>query len=769
MAHDVFISHVEEDADVALELALRLEQKGFSTWCYEVDSSAGVSYLDQVEKAIEQCKAIALVISRDSLGSHEVTTEVDFGHQTRKPFIPILRGIEHVEFQARQPRWRLVLGTATSVRIPGAGIDAIVPRVIDGLRKLGVARKKKPNAERLAALRKAIQEPPPEPDERLPRRSGGREPPRPPEPQPTPLQRAYEAAKRWASRPVVWLPAVLAVLVGAVVVGIVALVGVLRSGDGGAGGAVPTATTTVGTPPPVAQVPCGRSPGESGSQPGIWVTVPQIPSSAWSTGPRDGIEYGAAAVSWEDAEIEKWLSNPLQDGDSEQWVSDAAAGYKVFYPLEGGSTGAPPGAQILVEVYYEGSSPSGMPIPVWLRQGTYEVQGDGSWKGQTSFPDLVRIGQDERVGVWVSLVQRGWAAGLAGLTNSGYLAGCAIVISPSVAVDTPEPGELQGAGGLGPSARVLWVFHSALIWSSPAVVDGLVYFGSFDGYVHALDASTGEERWRFQTGGEVWSSPAVADGKVYIGSGDYSLYALNAVTGEQLWRFETGAQVNSSPTVADGVVYVGSTDGCVYAVDAATGKVLWRFQTEDWVWSSPAVIGGTVYIGSKDKYVYALDAATGELRWRFRTGGLVASSPAVVDAVVYVGSGDNSVYALDAVTGQQIWRFQTGGQVTSSPAVVAGVVYVGSEDNHVYALHAATGDEAWRFGTGKVSWSSPTVADGVVYIGSEDNSLHALDAVTGRDIWHLRTGAEMWSSPTVADGVVYVGNVNGFLYAVALH
>jgi len=649
MAHDVFISHVDEDADVALGIAIGLEQEGFRTWCYEVDSSAGVNYLDEVQNAIKQCKAIALVISRDSLGSHEVSTEVDFGHQTRKPFIPIRRGIEHVDFLARQPRWELVLGTATSVRIPAAGIEAIVPRVIDGLKKLGVARRGKPNAERLAALRNAIQESPPKPDEQKRGEATG-----PFEPQPTPLRRAYEAAKKRASRPVVWLPAALAVSTGAAVLGIVALAGVLRSGDGGAGGAVPTATTTVGTPPPVAQVPCGRSPGESGSQPGIWVTVPQIPSSAWSTGPRDGIEYGAAAVSWEDAEIEKWLSNPLQDGDSEQWVSDPAAGYKVFYPLEGGSTGAPPGAQILVEVYYEAWSPRNMPMPVWLRQGTYEVQGDGSWKGQTSFPDLVRIGQDERLGVWVSLVESGRAEGLAGLTNSGYLAGCAIVISPSVAVDTPELGELQGVGGLGPSARVLWVFHSALIWSSPAVVDGLVYFGSFDGYVHALDASTGEERWSFQTGGEVWSSPAVADGRVYIGSGDYYLYALNAVTGEQLWQFETGAQVNSSPTVADGVVYVGSTDGCVYAVDAATGKLLWRFQTEDWVWSSPAVSGSIVYIGSRDKYVYALDAATGEERWRFQTGGTI-SPPAVAQGVAYITSGDGYAYALDTTTLEERW------------------------------------------------------------------------------------------------------------------
>ena len=61
------------------------------------------------------------------------------------------------------------------------------------------------------------------------------------------------------------------------------------------------------------------------------------------------------------------------------------------------------------------------------------------------------------------------------------------------------------------------------------------------------------------------SSPAVANGVIYIGSGDDSVYALNAATGAKLWSYHTGNQVFSSPTVANGVVYVGSGDGNMYA------------------------------------------------------------------------------------------------------------------------------------------------------------------------------------------------------------
>jgi hypothetical protein len=69
--------------------------------------------------------------------------------------------------------------------------------------------------------------------------------------------------------------------------------------------------------------------------------------------------------------------------------------------------------------------------------------------------------------------------------------------------------------------------------------------------------------------GQVFSSPAVANGVVYVGSDDSNVYALNATTGAKLWGFTTGYWVYSSPAVANGTVYVGSVDGNVYAIGNA--------------------------------------------------------------------------------------------------------------------------------------------------------------------------------------------------------
>jgi outer membrane protein assembly factor BamB len=66
--------------------------------------------------------------------------------------------------------------------------------------------------------------------------------------------------------------------------------------------------------------------------------------------------------------------------------------------------------------------------------------------------------------------------------------------------------------------------------SSPAVANGMVYFGSGDSYVYALDAATGALRWKGPSGDVVHSSPAIAGGNLIIGSWDSFVYAVDATS-----------------------------------------------------------------------------------------------------------------------------------------------------------------------------------------------------------------------------------------------
>jgi serine/threonine protein kinase len=331
----------------------------------------------------------------------------------------------------------------------------------------------------------------------------------------------------------------------------------------------------------------------------------------------------------------------------------------------------------------------------------------------------------------------------------------------AIAIVVTRPGTALTVPGL------RWSYTTAgKISSSPVVAGGIVYIGSDDDRVYALDAATGVVRWTYTTAGNIFtSSPAVAGGTVYIGSQD-EVYALDAATGAVRWIYTAAGPVDSSPVLADGTVYIGSNDKEVYALDAATGHRRWAYATAGIVFSSAVVTGGTVYIGSGDDDLYALDAATGHRRWSYPTRGKVFSRPAVSGGIVYVGSDDHKMYALDAVTGRLRWSYTTAGKVASSPVVAGGVVYFGSNDHKVYALDAMTGRVRWSYTTGGKVFSSPVVSGGVVYIGSNDDKVYALDAATGHKYWAYATGGSVDSSPAVKGGIVYIGSSDHKVYAL---
>lgn len=319
-------------------------------------------------------------------------------------------------------------------------------------------------------------------------------------------------------------------------------------------------------------------------------------------------------------------------------------------------------------------------------------------------------------------------------------------------------------------------------------------------YSSAATPTLGVVEWRFKTGAKILSSPLVHGDVVYVGSADHNLYAIDRKSGKQSWKFETGGPVNSSPAFLDGVVFVASVDGRLYAVDAVSGKQKWRFMTNgerrftapgihgaiprtelmadpfDVFLSSPVITNGVVYFGSGDHNVYALDGATGALKWKFTTGNVVHASPAVSNGVVYVGSWDRNMYALDARTGKELWRFQTGNDTTiynqigiaSSAAIADGIVYFGCRDGHFYAIDAKTGKQRWSHDNNK-GWviASPAVKNGVVYFPTSDGTrFKALDAATGTVRYSIVNKAISFSSPAIVNDVVFFGSSDGWVHAL---
>jgi outer membrane protein assembly factor BamB/formylglycine-generating enzyme required for sulfatase activity len=324
---------------------------------------------------------------------------------------------------------------------------------------------------------------------------------------------------------------------------------------------------------------------------------------------------------------------------------------------------------------------------------------------------------------------------------------------------------------------VKWKFKTdGKVRSSPVVVNGVVYIGSSDKNIYAIDAKTGEKKWQYATGDEVLSSAAIVDGVVYIGSNDGYLYALNADKGTLIWRFSRKkGPVKSSPAVAYGTVFAGFGTyggGSLSGVDMKTGKENWRyrFQAGPSTATSPAIYGTGIYCPSPSIYSYAADIATEQTLW---TTVLVASHvpPALTEDTIYILGSD--MMALERVSGKFKWRVKIPGTREalmefhdSAPIVNKDTVYFGANNKTYNAVNAKTGEKIWSVDFGGQVQSSGIFANGIIYVGSTDKYLYALDAKTGTTVWKYQMGDWVNSSPWATDDCIIVGCDDGNVYAI---
>ena len=316
-------------------------------------------------------------------------------------------------------------------------------------------------------------------------------------------------------------------------------------------------------------------------------------------------------------------------------------------------------------------------------------------------------------------------------------------------------------------------------WSGGAVVGDVLYIGTAEGELVALDRGSGERLWKFELRGveetdrAIYGTPAVADNTVYIGGYDSTLYALSLDDQggykELKWQERLGDSIIGSPVVADGLVLVGSSDGNLYAFDVTEGGEEWKFSAGDKVWSTPAVVEGVVFFGSIDGNVYAVSLEDGRELWRFPTKGAVAASPTVAGGRVYVGSFDSVFYAIDAQTGQEFWRFKGATSWFWGRAIAADdTVYAPSLDGNLYALDIDTGRPRWTVETEGPIAGSPVIVHDMIAVASDDGKVRLARLKDGSETGGCDIGEKIRSSLVEKDGFIYLGARDGSVRALKI-
>jgi len=315
------------------------------------------------------------------------------------------------------------------------------------------------------------------------------------------------------------------------------------------------------------------------------------------------------------------------------------------------------------------------------------------------------------------------------------------------------------------TVKPVWAFKCEDEIRGSASINGdLVYVGTYDNNLYALDAAKGQFQWKYATEGAIVSKPLVLSNTLYFGSEDGNMYAINAKTGKKIWNFQTEGPIRGSARNAEGHLFFGSDDGNLYAIELSSTRKSWALHTEGAIRSTPFVVGDLIYFGTESNEFICTDFR-GQIRWRFWTKRPVTSSPTVSEGIVYFSSLDSNCYALDAKSGWVIWKFRMGKGSVSSPAIFENNLFIGSADGNLYCVEKTSAKEKWRFKTDHQVSGSPMVYKESVYFGTADGKFYSLDIKTGRQRWCFVSGGPITGLPIVENDMIFIGSADHYLYA----
>jgi outer membrane protein assembly factor BamB len=356
-------------------------------------------------------------------------------------------------------------------------------------------------------------------------------------------------------------------------------------------------------------------------------------------------------------------------------------------------------------------------------------------------------------------------------------------------------------------------------WSGTVVHDGIIYVGTTDGRVVAINSSTENVEWSYSTTPitapssslscsqtsvptAIYGTPVVDKDIVYIGTYSGQVLALNMLARSQNltfpqqrygeWEWDCPIDnANSNAIVAallvrEDAIYVSSSNGRVYSLDKEFGDLNWESEILDKthlkLWTSPVIQGDTLYVSTFDGHIYALSSETGELSdWYFESEAGFDSSPVIDGDTLFLGSFDRYLYAVKINSNVPMWKFPeekpAGNWFWASPIVNDGTVYAGCLDGKIYAIDAETGEELWQFesrdtrGKPVPIVSSPVFMDNLLIVTDESGTLYVFDlsAELEDEVMPLKVisiGADVRSSFCAQEGLVYIRGEDNQLYVV---
>ena len=315
---------------------------------------------------------------------------------------------------------------------------------------------------------------------------------------------------------------------------------------------------------------------------------------------------------------------------------------------------------------------------------------------------------------------------------------------------------------------------------SPAVAGDAVLIGSCSGSLYALDRSSGDPIWAYDTATDGASAqfhgePLILGDRLIIPTDAFPrghLYAFDLTSGDVAWKVPFPRGVAATPLLLGSRLVVVSAEGEVAAVEAKSGTVLWRVSPagalKERHVSSPALAANRILFADNIRHVLALDPSNGATLWKTTLQGRPNTSLIAIGGDLVAGTDDGYLNWIDVKSGALKKRTKLGGMPYGTPIESEGLLFilVSTGRSKLLALDLASGKVRWEQETPR-EWTTyrPLVTGPVIIAGNEEKDLCAFDRRTGKTRWCHPVGQVPRGLGVSKDGVLFVGALSGMVQA----
>ena len=222
-----------------------------------------------------------------------------------------------------------------------------------------------------------------------------------------------------------------------------------------------------------------------------------------------------------------------------------------------------------------------------------------------------------------------------------------------------------------------------------ALIEENLIVPSSDGQLYSYNLEQFTKLWEFSTSNKIWTTPVLKDTIVYFGSLDQNLYALDTVDGSLIWDepFKTDAAIVSKPLILDQTVYIGSFDGIFYGIDVETGLEKARFsEAGGWYWGGAITDGETIFVGSLNGNIYALNKIDLTLKWNIDVQSSIVGSPVILNEKLVFSSTDGRLRTVNLSDGQNMRQCKLDIKLKSNLVSNGEMVFISGEDHSIRGI-----------------------------------------------------------------------------------